>query len=419
MAKNDPIDRAAQAARDAHAAKDAADGVAAGTVNPGSVDAGGAATGVSQPDGRPSAETVRTTVTRQADWETKKYPKWWLVAPSAAGIVGLMAWQMNGAKAAAQEKLEEETRAILKAQFPKAGLRFHGRDAIVTGISPAERSAVHKLVRGVEGVRNVKEVLGAPTGTSDDVVADSQVSQSTEDPGVAVETTVAISSAETLGTLTTEVTVPVAEESAPATEVPPATEVAPAGAGDTAPGTELAPADTSVAATTTTTSIAPTTTTSAAPTTTTTAVETATTTTTAAQPVGAAPATPVVASETPGPENITFERDSCELTADGAAVVSRFAQYLVGSADVRVAVSGHADSQGTRVGNLAVSKCRADAVRDALLEAGVGADRVSARGFSALNPVATNDTEEGRGLNRRAEIRLVGARTGAKVTYAG
>ncbi len=69
-------------------------------------------------------------------------------------------------------------------------------------------------------------------------------------------------------------------------------------------------------------------------------------------------------------------------------------------------IVGHSDNQGGLDANLALSKHRAEAVRDALVERGVDAARLEAHGVAYLAPITTNATEEGRAVNRRVELVL-------------
>ena len=65
----------------------------------------------------------------------------------------------------------------------------------------------------------------------------------------------------------------------------------------------------------------------------------------------------------------------------------------------------HTDSVGTAEDNLKVSAGRANAIREALLEIGLDPGWVQAKGYGETQPVASNETPEGRAQNRRVEIR--------------
>ena len=75
--------------------------------------------------------------------------------------------------------------------------------------------------------------------------------------------------------------------------------------------------------------------------------------------------------------------------------------------NMKIQISGYTDNVGTPADNLKLSNGRALSVVNYLIAKGVKKDRLSYKGFGETNPVATNDTEEGRALNRRTELRVV------------
>lgn len=75
------------------------------------------------------------------------------------------------------------------------------------------------------------------------------------------------------------------------------------------------------------------------------------------------------------------------------------------NAKVRVKVDGHTDWVGTDGYNMALGERRANAVKQYLIRKGVAADRIDTTSYGESKPVATNETDEGRALNRRTEVR--------------
>ena len=73
-----------------------------------------------------------------------------------------------------------------------------------------------------------------------------------------------------------------------------------------------------------------------------------------------------------------------------------------------IEIAGHTDAVGPEDYNQRLSEQRAEAVKAYLVERGVAADRISVVGYGELQPRSTNDTVEGRRLNRRVEIRAIG-----------
>ena len=72
-----------------------------------------------------------------------------------------------------------------------------------------------------------------------------------------------------------------------------------------------------------------------------------------------------------------------------------------------VEIAGYTDNTGDQAANVALSQKRAEAVRDALIKAGVSPDMLVAKGYGSANPIASNDLLEGRFRNRRIEYRIV------------
>jgi OOP family OmpA-OmpF porin len=70
-------------------------------------------------------------------------------------------------------------------------------------------------------------------------------------------------------------------------------------------------------------------------------------------------------------------------------------------------VHAHTDSKGRKADNQRLSDARAESVVDYLAEKGVARDRMIARGFGEDQPIASNDTPEGRARNRRVEFRVI------------
>jgi len=103
-------------------------------------------------------------------------------------------------------------------------------------------------------------------------------------------------------------------------------------------------------------------------------------------------------------EGVNFETGKAELTQAARAILLTVAQSLVANADIRVEVGGHTDITGSRGLNMRLSQARAESVQSFLLQNGVSADRMTARGYGPDNPIDSNDTRAGRARNRRVEL---------------
>ncbi|RFP90202.1 hypothetical protein DZK27_03535 [Rhodobacteraceae bacterium 63075] len=104
---------------------------------------------------------------------------------------------------------------------------------------------------------------------------------------------------------------------------------------------------------------------------------------------------------------ITFEPGSDTVDAESLSTVDEIAETLKNCVDVRMEIAGHTDSQGRESMNQALSKSRAVAVLNALRERRILTAGFTAVGYGESDPIADNDTEEGREANRRIEFELV------------
>jgi len=104
--------------------------------------------------------------------------------------------------------------------------------------------------------------------------------------------------------------------------------------------------------------------------------------------------------------DVLFDTDKASLTPDARERLSKLAGILMAYPDpFQLEIEGHTDSTGSQDYNQQLSEERAQSVRDYLVQAGLAADKIVAvRGFGKTKPIASNDTPEGRQVNRRVEI---------------
>ena len=107
----------------------------------------------------------------------------------------------------------------------------------------------------------------------------------------------------------------------------------------------------------------------------------------------------------------SFATNSAELTAGGMAVLDKFVADLGQVEPTGIVLTGHADSRGSDAYNQALSERRASSVANYIISKGVPASIVSSSGAGETQPVASNDTVEGRAANRRVDIDVTANKT--------
>ena len=108
-------------------------------------------------------------------------------------------------------------------------------------------------------------------------------------------------------------------------------------------------------------------------------------------------------------ERIYFDSDRATIKQRSFGVLEQVAAVMKARPEIgKVRIEGHTDGKGRALYNLALSQRRANAVRVFLIDRGVAAERLTARGYGENDPISPNDTEEGRRDNRRVEMVIVG-----------
>ena len=106
-------------------------------------------------------------------------------------------------------------------------------------------------------------------------------------------------------------------------------------------------------------------------------------------------------------KGVVFANNSDSLIGDSVAILDDAAEVLKRNSDLQIEVAGYTDNRGAQSYNVNLSQRRAEAVLKYLVEQGVATDRLTAKGYGPANPVADNQTSEGRALNRRVELRIL------------
>lgn len=105
-------------------------------------------------------------------------------------------------------------------------------------------------------------------------------------------------------------------------------------------------------------------------------------------------------------QSVHFPTASAELQPEAFPELGQLSGYLLDHPEVQVEIAGHTDDVGQAIDNQELSERRAGAVRQYLIEQGVNAGRITHQGYGESQPVAENDTAEGRQQNRRVECVL-------------
>ena len=104
------------------------------------------------------------------------------------------------------------------------------------------------------------------------------------------------------------------------------------------------------------------------------------------------------------PSDISFATGRSDIQSNFAPILDRFANSLRDHAATTVSIVGHTDNTGSDAINNPLSVNRAASTRDYLASRGVASNRIAINGQGSHQPVAENNTEQGRGKNRRVEI---------------
>jgi outer membrane protein OmpA-like peptidoglycan-associated protein len=102
--------------------------------------------------------------------------------------------------------------------------------------------------------------------------------------------------------------------------------------------------------------------------------------------------------------DVLFATGRAEVAAGGMRSIGKLAEWLKKNPTRNLLIEGHTDNTGTEDFNMKLSQQRADAVRNALVSGGVGADRITTKGYGPRYPVVANDSAAGRQQNRRVEV---------------
>jgi outer membrane protein OmpA-like peptidoglycan-associated protein len=113
--------------------------------------------------------------------------------------------------------------------------------------------------------------------------------------------------------------------------------------------------------------------------------------------------------------DVLFDTAKFNLRMPAQLGLAKLSGIVLSHPGLKLAIEGYTDTTGTAAFNQTLSAQRANAVRDYLVQQGLDAGTVTAQGFGPANPVASNDTPQGRQQNRRVEIIISGEVIGTKI----
>ena len=113
--------------------------------------------------------------------------------------------------------------------------------------------------------------------------------------------------------------------------------------------------------------------------------------------------------------DVLFDTGKYNLRMPAQLGLAKLSGIVLSHPGLKLAVEGYTDTTGTAAFNQTLSEQRANAVRDYLIQQGLDAGTITAQGFGPANPVASNDTPQGRQQNRRVEIIISGEVIGTKI----
>ena len=108
-----------------------------------------------------------------------------------------------------------------------------------------------------------------------------------------------------------------------------------------------------------------------------------------------------------GDYDINFDLEKYNIDSADVQRLSTVIKVLLANNDAKISIQGHADNTGEESYNNPLSNNRASSIKDYLVNVGIDAGRLSTKAFGESMPKASNDTEEGRAINRRVEFKVV------------
>ena len=106
-------------------------------------------------------------------------------------------------------------------------------------------------------------------------------------------------------------------------------------------------------------------------------------------------------------KNVFYDSGKATLKPESVSEINQLVQLMNLNIDIKIEIASYTDNIGKKESNIALSQARSQSVADFLFSAGISKDQVVAKGYGGAKPIASNETEEGRKLNRRTEIKIL------------
>lgn len=116
---------------------------------------------------------------------------------------------------------------------------------------------------------------------------------------------------------------------------------------------------------------------------------------------------PIEVGATVNLKSVLFKQSSTDLLPESKEELDVVVSFMKSNAKVKIELTGHTDNRGVHKDNVALSAARVKKVKAYLVEKGIATKRISGKGYGGMKPIAANDSEESRRLNRRVEFTIL------------
>jgi len=116
---------------------------------------------------------------------------------------------------------------------------------------------------------------------------------------------------------------------------------------------------------------------------------------------------PIEVGATVNLKNILFQQSTSNLLSESSDELDMVVDFMKSNPKIVIELGGHTDNRGIHSHNVKLSKERVDKVKEYLVDKGVEANRITGRGYGGIRPIADNDAEDTRKLNRRVEFTIL------------